>query len=78
MILDNATREAAVGLAEEVREAFGKLSVRTASGYELATTVSAGAAILEAWEVEGSLLVERADVALAMAKAAGRDQVVAA
>jgi PleD family two-component response regulator len=30
------------------------------------------------WEVESSVLLERADVALAMAKAGGRDQVVAA
>ncbi|HET7180985.1 MAG TPA: diguanylate cyclase [Candidatus Limnocylindrales bacterium] len=78
VILDNATREAAAEIADDVREAFGKLTVRTASGYQLTTTVSAGVATLEAWEVEGSLLVERADVALAMAKAAGRDQVVAA
>jgi diguanylate cyclase (GGDEF)-like protein len=78
VILDNATREAAAEIAEEVRDAFGKLTVRTASGYLLTTTVSAGAATLEPWEVEGSLLVERADVALAMAKAAGRDRVVAA
>jgi len=78
VILDNATRESAAAIAEDVREAFGKLTVRTASGYLLTTTVSAGCATLEAWEVEGSLLVERADVALAMAKAAGRDQVVAA
>jgi PleD family two-component response regulator len=40
--------------------------------------VSAGCASLEAWEVEGSLLLERADVALAMAKHGGRNQVVAA
>ena len=78
VILDGATREAAAAIAEDVRAAFGKLTVRTASGYLLTTTVSAGCATLEAWEVEGSLLVERADVALAMAKAAGRDQVVAA
>jgi diguanylate cyclase (GGDEF)-like protein len=78
VILDNATREAAAAIADDVREAFGRLTVRTASGYQLATTVSAGAATLEPWEVEGSLLVERADVALAMAKAAGRDQVVTA
>jgi PleD family two-component response regulator len=44
----------------------------------LTTTVSAGCATLEAWEVESSSLLERADVALAMAKAAGRDQVVTA
>jgi len=78
VILDGATRESAAAIAEDVRETFGALTVRTASGYRLATTVSAGAATLEPWEVDGSLLVERADLALAMAKAAGRDQVVAA
>jgi diguanylate cyclase (GGDEF)-like protein len=78
VILDGATRESAAAIAEDVREAFGKLTVRTASGYLLTTTVSAGCATLEPWEVEGSQLLERADVALAMAKAGGRNQVVAA
>jgi diguanylate cyclase (GGDEF)-like protein len=78
VILDNATREAAAEIAEEVRTAFSLLSVETGSGEKLTTTVSAGCATLEAWEVEGSVLLERADVALAMAKAAGRDQVVIA
>jgi diguanylate cyclase (GGDEF)-like protein len=78
VILENATREDAAAIAEEVRAAFAKLSVETPSGDRLSNTVSAGAATLEPWEVEGSVLLERADVALAMAKAAGRDQVVTA
>jgi diguanylate cyclase (GGDEF)-like protein len=78
VVLDNATREDAAAIAEDVRATYAKLAVETASGTPLTTTVSAGCASLEPWEVEGSLLVERADVALAMAKAAGRDQVVVA
>ena len=64
--------------AESVRTEFGNQSVDTGTGTMLTTTVSAGCATLEAWEVESSSLLERADVALAMAKAAGRDKVVTA
>jgi len=78
VILENASRDDAVKIAEEVREAFAKLTVDTGTGDQLTTTVSAGCSSLEQWEVEGSVLLERADVALAMAKAGGRDQVVAA
>ena len=78
VILESATREDATVVAEAVRKAFARESVETASGERLTTTVSAGCSTLEPWEVEGSLLLERADVALAMAKAGGRDQVVAA
>jgi diguanylate cyclase (GGDEF)-like protein len=78
VILDNASREDAAAMAEEVRQAFAKLTVETGAGEPLTTTVSAGCSTLEAWEVEGSVLLERADVALAMAKAAGRDQIVIA
>jgi diguanylate cyclase (GGDEF) domain len=78
VILDNASREDATTIAESVRTAFARLGVETASGERLSNTVSAGCATLEPWEVEGSVLLERADVALAMAKAAGRDKVVAA
>ena len=78
VVLDNASREDAAVIAEAVRTAFSKLSVDTGMGTELTTTVSAGCATLEPWEVEGSILLERADVALAMAKAAGRDKVVTA
>ena len=61
-----------------MRTAFAKLRVDAPSGEVVRTTVSAGCASLEAWEVEGSQLVARADVALAMAKHGGRNQVVAA
>ena len=78
VILDSATREDAVAMAEDVRSAFAHLTLKAANDEDLFCTVSAGCATLEPWEVEGSLLLERADVALAMAKAAGRDQVVSA
>lgn len=78
VILDNASREDAIAIADEVRTKFAKEGVETGSGGRLMTTVSAGCARLEPWEVDSSLLMERGDVALAMAKAGGRDQVVAA
>lgn len=78
VILENATRDDATRIAEDVRTAFAKLRVDLSSGEQVRTTVSAGCATLEPWEVEGSQLVERADVALAMAKHGGRNQVVAA
>jgi diguanylate cyclase (GGDEF)-like protein len=78
VILDNASREDATAIAEQVRTSFAAQSVKTGTGEQLTTTVSAGCSTLEQWEVEGSVLLERADVALAMAKAGGRDQVVAA
>ena len=78
VILDNASREDAANIADNVRTEFAKLTVDTGTGTNLTTTVSAGCATLEPWEVEASVLLERADVALAMAKAAGRDKVVTA
>ena len=78
VVLDNASRDDAILIADEVRTEFAKASVATGSGDQLQTTVSAGCSSLEPWEVENSLLLDRADVALAMAKAGGRDQVVAA
>jgi len=78
VILDGASRDEATGIAEQVRKAFAKQSIDTGTGERLSSTVSAGCSTLEPWEVDGVLLLERADVALAMAKAGGRDQVVAA
>jgi diguanylate cyclase (GGDEF)-like protein len=78
VILDNASRDDAILIADEVRMAFAQQGVETGSRDQLKTTVSAGCSSLEPWEVENSLLLDRADVALAMAKAGGRDQVVAA
>jgi diguanylate cyclase (GGDEF)-like protein len=78
VILDNATREAAAAIAEDVRNAFAKLTVDVPGGGHIANTVSAGCATLEPWEIEGSVLLERGDVALAMAKHGGRNLVVSA
>ena len=78
VILENASREDATRIAEDVRTAFAKLRVDIPDAEPVRTTVSAGTATLDAWEIEGSQLLERADVALAMAKQAGRNQVVAA
>ena len=78
VILDNASRADAIRIAEDVRTAFAKARVDVTGGTPVRTTVSAGCATLEAWEVEGTVLLERADVALSMAKHAGRNQVVAA
>jgi diguanylate cyclase (GGDEF)-like protein len=78
VVLEGASRDEAIGIADQVRVAFSKQSVDTGTGQRLNSTVSAGCSTLEQWEIEGILLLERADVALAMAKAGGRDQVVAA
>ena len=78
VILDNASREEAASIADDIRAFFSQQPVDTGTGEMLTTTVSAGCSALEQWEVDGALLLERADVALAMAKAGGRDQVVAA
>jgi diguanylate cyclase (GGDEF)-like protein len=78
VILDNASREDAAIMAEAIRTEFAKHTVDTGTGSDLTTTVSAGCSTLDPWEVESTVLLERADVALAMAKAAGRDKVVTA
>jgi diguanylate cyclase (GGDEF)-like protein len=78
VVLDGATREEAVRLADEVRLAFRQGSIEAADSGAPITTVSAGCAALARSEVHGTILLERADVALAMAKSGGRDQVVAA
>jgi diguanylate cyclase (GGDEF)-like protein len=78
VILDGANRDEAVRLADEIRIAFRQASIEAADSGLPITTVSAGCASLDRTETSGSVLLERADVGLAMAKAAGRDQVVAA
>jgi diguanylate cyclase (GGDEF)-like protein len=78
VILDGASRDEAVRLADEIRIAFRQLSIDASDSGLPITTVSAGCASLDRIETSGAVLVERADVGLAMAKAAGRDQVVAA
>jgi diguanylate cyclase (GGDEF)-like protein len=78
VILDGANRDEAVRLADEIRLAFRQASIDAADSGLPITTVSAGCASLDKTETSGSVLIERADVGLSMAKSAGRDQVVAA
>jgi diguanylate cyclase (GGDEF)-like protein len=78
LVLDGATRNEAVRLANEIRELFAGLPFELADGSTLDCTVSAGCAALAPSETEGALLIERADVGLAMAKSSGRNRVVAA
>ena len=78
VVLDGATRQDAVRLAEEVRVAFGGLRFGLPDGSHLGCTVSAGCSALTSAETDGAILLERADVGLTMAKTAGRDRVVAA
>jgi diguanylate cyclase (GGDEF)-like protein len=78
VILDGANRDEAVRLADEIRIEFRQQSIDAADTGLPITTVSAGCAALEKAETSATILLERADVGLAMAKAAGRDQVVAA
>jgi diguanylate cyclase (GGDEF)-like protein len=78
VVLDGASRDDAVRAAEEVRIAFRELAVPVAGGVTLRATVSAGCAGLDPSVAGLDAMVEVADVGLAMAKAGGRDQVVAA
>lgn len=78
VVLDGATRNEAVRLADQVRETFAAIGFGLADGSAITCTVSAGCAALAPTETSGILLIERADVGLAMAKSSGRNRVVAA
>ncbi|MBI3751570.1 MAG: sensor domain-containing diguanylate cyclase [Chloroflexi bacterium] len=78
VVLDGATRTEAVRLADEIRETFAGVRFALPDGAAIGCTVSAGCSALAESETAGALLIERADVGLAMAKASGRDRVVAA
>lgn len=77
-VLDGATREDAVQIANEIRAAFEAVAVVLPSGDTLTCTVSAGCAAIGPDAVTMEALVETADVGLQVAKRAGRNQVVAA
>lgn len=76
-ILDGTGRDDAFRIAEEVRLAFAGQTFRGASGERLFATVSAGCAELGPEDGLREFL-GACDVGLAMAKGAGRNQVVAA
>ncbi|HEX6655944.1 MAG TPA: diguanylate cyclase [Candidatus Limnocylindria bacterium] len=78
VVLEGASRSDAERLAEEVREALRRQELRNEDGARLTVTVSAGCAQLDEGQATGELLLRTADVALFMAKRAGRDRVVAA
>lgn len=77
-ILEGATRDDAVRIAEQVRSSLADRPVLGDDGVRLPVTVSAGCAELDASEPSGEQLLRTADVALFMAKRAGRNRVVAA
>ena len=77
-ILEGSTRDAAVEVAEEVRVALAAMPMQGDDGTRLPVTVSAGCAELDEAHPTREQLLRTADVALFMAKRAGRDRVVAA
>ncbi|MEO7295592.1 MAG: sensor domain-containing diguanylate cyclase, partial [Candidatus Limnocylindria bacterium] len=78
VVLDGADREGAVRIADEVRALLAERSVQSDDGTALTVTVSAGCAELDPADASREGLLRTADVALFMAKRAGRDRVVAA
>jgi two-component system cell cycle response regulator len=78
VVLEGATRDHAVHIAEEIRAVLPQHPVMGDDGTRLAVTVSAGCAELDEGEPTGEQLLRTADVGLFMAKRAGRDRVVAA
>ncbi len=77
-ILPGTDRDAAVRVANEVRTMFAATSVRGTDDEPIRCTVSAGVAEAPAGEASLDDLLKTADVALIMAKRAGRNQVTAA
>jgi diguanylate cyclase (GGDEF)-like protein len=78
VVLDGADRDAAVSVAEEIRQLLGSRTIPAEDGAPLQLTVSAGCAALSDEEPTAQALLRTADVALSMAKRGGRDRVVAA
>jgi diguanylate cyclase (GGDEF)-like protein len=78
VVLEGATRQDAERLAEEVRTALKQQRLLNEDGERLTVTVSAGCTQLDEAQATREMLLRTADVALFMAKRAGRDRVVAA
>ncbi len=78
VVLEGADREAAEKAADEVRTALKSSDLANEDGERLAVTVSAGCTQLEDALATRESMLRTADVALFMAKRAGRDRVVAA
>jgi len=78
VVLDGGSRDDALRAAEDVRVAFRGVEIPIPGGERLRAAVSAGCAALDPSVAGLEMMIELADVGLAMAKAGGRDQVVAA
>jgi diguanylate cyclase (GGDEF)-like protein len=78
VVLEGATRNDAELVADEVRMALGTLNLSNDDGERLMVTVSGGCAQLDEAQATREQLLRTADVALFMAKRAGRDRVVSA
>lgn len=77
-LLVGTDRAGAVRVAEEVRTSFAAMAINGADGAPIRCTVSAGVARITAHEPSLDSLLGTADVALSMAKRAGRNQVTSA
>ena len=78
VVLEGADRQEAETAADEVRNALKSSSLSNEDGERLAVTVSAGCTELQDSTATRESMLRTADVALFMAKRAGRDRVVAA
>lgn len=78
VVLEGASRGDAERVADDVRQALKQQRLMNEDGERLTVTVSAGCAQLDDSLATRELLLRTADVALFMAKRAGRDRVVAA
>ncbi|HET7685498.1 MAG TPA: diguanylate cyclase [Candidatus Limnocylindria bacterium] len=77
-VLAGTDRHDAVRVADQIRAAFEKMAFPTEDGESVRCTVSAGVATIPAGDPSLATLVPTADVALSMAKRAGRNMVAAA
>jgi diguanylate cyclase (GGDEF)-like protein len=77
-VLDGADRAQAMAAADEVRTLLARRPIDIGEGDRVLVTVSAGCAELDHADASRETLLRTADVALFMAKRAGRDRVVAA
>ena len=78
VVLEGASRADAERVADQVRTALKEQRLVNEDGDRLSVTVSAGCTQLDEAQATREMLLRTADVALFMAKRAGRDRVVAA
>ena len=78
VVLDGASLDEATRAADEVRLELEKTALKLEDGSTMHATVSAGCSAVGPQVASMDSLVQVADVALQMAKRAGRNQIVAA